>query len=214
MIHLAWEGLPNYKSQEHIEKNVFAHYFFLKNMLAGGLKNLLVTGTCLEYGFQSGSLTEDLLPKPNNPYAVAKDSLRKFLESLQAQYSFQLKWVRLFYMYGDGQNGKSIIPLLEDAIASGEKEFKMSGGEQLRDYLPVSAVAENIVAIALQNSVDGIVNCCSGKPISVRKLVEDFIQSKGSSIRLRLGYYPYPDYEPMAFWGDANKLNQILSLNE
>jgi dTDP-6-deoxy-L-talose 4-dehydrogenase (NAD+) len=136
------------------------------------------------------------------------------MESLKAQWAFKLKWVRLFYMFGEGQNGKSIIPLLQEAIAAGEKEFNMSGGEQLRDYLPISEVAEKIVAIALQNSIDGIVNCCSGNPISVRKLVEDFIQSKGSNIRLNLGYYPYPDYEPMAFWGDTKKLNKILSLNE
>jgi dTDP-6-deoxy-L-talose 4-dehydrogenase (NAD+) len=90
----------------------------------------------------------------------------------------------------------------------------MSGGEQLRDYLPVSTVASNIVSLSLQQSVEGIINCCSGKPISVRKLAENYIQEKGSKIRLCLGHYPYPDYEPMAFWGDNKKLNKILSSHE
>ncbi len=214
MIHLAWEGLPNYKSSHHIEQNLFAHYAFLKNLVDHGLKNLTVTGTCFEYGMQSGPLSEELQSQPNNPYALAKDTLRRFLETLKSKSPFHLKWIRLFYMYGDGQNVSSILPQLQKAIDSGETEFKMSGGEQLRDYLPVSTVASNIVSIALQQSVEGIINCCSGKPISVRKLAENYIQEKGSKIRLCLGHYPYPDYEPMAFWGDNKKLNKILSSHD
>ncbi|HOP41549.1 MAG TPA: hypothetical protein PLI53_10955, partial [Geobacteraceae bacterium] len=56
----------------------------------------------------------------------------------------------------------------------------------------------------------GIVNACSGNPVSVRRLVEERITARGSSIRLNLGYYPYPDYEPMAFWGDTRKLSRLL----
>ncbi len=82
----------------------------------------------------------------------------------------------------------------------------MSGGEQLRDYLPVEKVAEYIVRTALQNDVTGVINCCSGKPVSVRKLIEDYLEEKKKNIRLNLGYYPYPDYEPMAFWGDIRRL--------
>src|SRR4051812_6510891 len=162
---------------------------------------------------QSGLLSEDLPPSPANPYALAKDTLRRMIESLKSSHTFHFKWIRLFYMYGEGQNSNSIIPLLQKAIDSGEKEFKMSGGEQLRDYLPVSSVAENIVAIATQNSIEGIVNCCSGRPISIRNLVENYLESRGSNIKLRLGHFPYPDYEPLAFWGDTKKLNKILSSN-
>ena len=38
--------------------------------------------------------------KPENPYALAKDTLRKYLEQLQTHIEFNLKWIRLFYMYG------------------------------------------------------------------------------------------------------------------
>lgn len=210
LIDLAWQGLPNYKSVRHIEDNVLPHYLFIKELVEGGLKNVTVTGTCLEYGMQSGELQEDMTPQPGNPYAIAKDSLRKFTEALSATMDFSFKWVRLFYMYGEGQNPQSLIPLLDKAIGEGQTEFRMSGGEQLRDYLPVQEVARYIVAISLQTSVTGIINCCSGKPVSVRSLVEEYISIKKSNIRLVLGHYPYPDYEPMAFWGHRKKLDKIL----
>ena len=208
LIHLAWQGLPNYKEKFHLEKNLPSHSAFLKNMVVNGLQNLVVTGTCFEYGMKEGCLSEDMESDPQNPYAIAKDKLRKFLEKLQEANSFNLKWIRLFYMYGMGQNPNSLLSQLEKAIQNGDTVFNMSGGEQLRDYLPIEKVAENIVSIALQNKTNGIINCCSGPPIKIKTFVENYLRKNNKKIKLNLGYYPYPDYEAMAFWGDDKKLKK------
>jgi dTDP-6-deoxy-L-talose 4-dehydrogenase (NAD+) len=210
LIHLAWEGLPNYQELFHLEKNLFSNYRFLKNILTNGLRKLVVAGTCFEYGMQDGPLSENMETKPNNPYGLAKDTLRKFLEQLQKTTDFEFKWVRLFYIYGKGQSPDAILSQLERALENGETSFNMSGGKQLRDYLPVEKVAKYIVKIARQNRVTGIINCGSGTPISIRKLVEDYLKEKKKSIHLNLGYYPYPEYESMAFWGDTSKLRMAL----
>ena len=212
LIHSVWEGLSNYKDLFHLEKNLFSNYLFLRNMIGHGLKRLVVTGTCLEYGMQSGALREDMEARPDNPYGLAKDTLRRFLEQLQKETTFDLKWIRLFYMYGKGSRPDSILSQLEAALQRKEKVFNMSGGEQLRDYLPVEKVAEYIIRISIQDRISGIINCCSGKPISIRKLVESYLAEKNKNIELNLGYYPYPDYEPMAFWGDSMKLREILNI--
>ena len=86
----------------------------------------------------------------------------------------------------------------------------MSEGEQLRDFLPIEKVSQHLINLAILNKNIGIVNVCSGKPISVRSLVEYWLKENSWSIELGLGYYPYPDYEPMEFWGDANKINFIF----
>jgi dTDP-6-deoxy-L-talose 4-dehydrogenase (NAD+) len=116
----------------------------------------------------------------------------------------------LFYIYGKGQNPASVLSQLDGALERGETVFNMSAGEQLRDYLPVEKAAEYITRIAMQSRINGIINCCRGVPISIRKLVEDHLAKRQKSIRLNLGHYSYPDYEPMAFWGDRTKLNKIL----
>jgi nucleoside-diphosphate-sugar epimerase len=213
IIHLSWQGLPNYKELFHFEKNLPKNYYFLKNMVESGCEKVVVIGTCFEYGMQSGSLKENLETTPDNPYALAKDTLRKYLEQLQKHVEFNLKWVRLFYMYGEGQNPNSILSQLETALEKDENVFNMSGGEQLRDYLPVEKVAEYIVKISLQNKINGIINCCSGELISIRKLVENYLVENNKTIELNFGYYPYPDYEPMAFWGSVTKLNKAILIN-
>ena len=201
LIHLAWDGLPNYRSLHHFEHELPAQYRFLKNLVESGLSTLVVTGTCLEYGMQSGPLSENMETRPCVPYGFAKDTLRRQLELLKQARSFSLIWTRLFYLYGEGQNEASLWAQLNRAVQRGDKVFNMSGGEQLRDYLPVIEAARQIVSHACTGKDAGVVNICSGKPVSIRNLVEGWIRENSWSIKLNLGHYPYPDYEPMAFWG-------------
>lgn len=210
VIHLAWPGLPNYKDLFHFETNLPNDYNFIKKMVVAGVKHILVTGTCFEYGMQSGQLSEETITMPSNPYALAKDTLRKFLQELQMKNPFTLQWIRLFYMYGPGQNPNSLLAKLDKAIDDKERIFNMSGGEQLRDYMPVEEVAHHLVSLIDHPECSGIINCCSGKPISVRNLVEKRIAERRANIKLNLGYYPYPDYEPMAFWGKNDKIKGVL----
>lgn len=201
LIHLAWQGLPNYNSLIHIEINLMSQYRFIKNVVKIGIKNITITGTCMEYGLQNGELSTTFPTFPSTPYSIAKDSLHKFIRLLKKEYDFNIKWLRLFYMYGVGQSEKSIFSLLKKSVEMKESTFKMSGGEQLRDYLPVEVVAEKIVNFAFDSKTDGVFNICSGKPISIRNLVEKIIKDNDYKIDLELGYYPYLDYEPLAFWG-------------
>jgi dTDP-6-deoxy-L-talose 4-dehydrogenase (NAD+) len=206
LIHLAWGGLPNYRSLHHFEDELPAQYRFLKALVTAGLRNIVVAGTCLEYGMRSGALREDDAAQPTTAYGFAKDALRRALEQLKAVQRFDLTWARLFYIYGEGQAPGSLLSQLRAAVARGDAKFNMSLGQQLRDYLPVETAAEALVRLAITGRDHGVVNVCSGQPISVERLVRQWIEQNGWSIELNLGYYPYPDYEPLAFWGDCQKL--------
>jgi nucleoside-diphosphate-sugar epimerase len=205
LVHLAWSGLPNYRSLHHFETELPAQYGFLSGLVRQGLRSLVVAGTCFEYGFQSGPLSPSLEARPANPYGFAKDSLRRQLQFLQAQHLFKLVWGRLFYVYGPGQASGSLYPSIREAVARGDHAFPMSGGEQLRDYIHVVEVARRLADLAVDaagsGAEPGVVNVCTGRPVSVRALVEGWIREHGWPIELELGRYPYPDYEPMAFWG-------------
>lgn len=211
VIHLAWPGLPNYRELFHFEENLYNDFRFLKNLITHGVKDITITGTCFEYGMAEGCLSEEMPSDPQNSYGLAKDTLRKFLQQLQQHQPLNLKWVRLFYMYGKGQNPGSLLSQLDNALENNETVFNMSGGEQQRDYLPVEDVAYNLVEIAMQDKVTGIINCCSGKPVSVKELVRQYLLQKGKVIDLNLGIYPYATFEPMNFWGSIEKLKQILN---
>lgn len=211
ILHLAWEGLPNYKAESQVSEVLPRHLEFLSQLVKRGARRLLVAGTCLEYGLVEGALTEDLPPAPVTAYGRAKDALRQALEPVCAAHGAQLVWARLFYLHGPGQSEKSLLSQLDRAILSGAKTFDMSGGEQLRDYLPVETAAGLLARLALLETAPGLVNCASGRPISVRALVEEHLRRRGADLALNLGHYPYPDYEPMRFWADTTKLAAALA---
>jgi len=165
------------------------------------LTSLVTVGTCFEYGLQSGPLRAEMDTLPCNSYGFAKDALRKQLQYLRATCPFSFTWARLFYMYGDGQSETSLYSLLRKSVADGLPVFRMSRGEQLRDFLPVTEVARGLVQLTLGRGNLGVINLCSGVPVSVRSLVEGWIRENGWKIEVELGHYPYPEYEPMAFWG-------------
>ena len=209
LIHLAWPGLPNFQDSFHIYRNLAADLSFLKSVVEKGLSQLVVSGTCLEYGLISGPLSEDMNTYPITPYGFAKDSLRKSLEFLQKENEFTLQWMRLFYMYGEGQSKNSLMSQLDYAINSQKPIFNMSAGNQIRDYLTVEEVAENFCLVLENPGIHGIINCCSGKPITIVELIEKKISEKGSKIILNRGHYSIPEYEPLEFWGVPDKLNSL-----
>ena len=154
-------------------------------------------------------MSEEMPANPVTMYGLAKDTLRRSVELLTGNTTVLFNWIRIFYLYGPGQNSTALIPQLENAIRRGEKVFNMSGGAQLRDYLPVEQAASNICKIALQDKIAGIVNCCSGTPVSIKNLVEHRIKELNADIALNPGYYPYSSNEPMAFWGNNSKYNTM-----
>ena len=90
LIHLAWGGLPNYQSLHHFEQELPAHYRLLKDLVRDGLQNLVVAGTCFEYGMQSGPLGETMAAVPANPYGLAKDTLAPAASAAAARAAFRV----------------------------------------------------------------------------------------------------------------------------
>ena len=212
LVHLAWPNLPNYQQSFHLIKNLPADIKFFEKAIAFGIPRFIVAGTCLEYGMQSGGISENAITSPVTPYGLAKDALRKWLEMQEMRHNFSFQWMRLFYSYGRGQSKKSLLPQLDEAVNRGDGVFNMSGGEQLRDYLSVEEIADYFLKALANPKISGTINCCSGKPIKLNDLVIGHLKKRGANIRLNKGFYSYLDYEPMEFWGIVGKLNQMRKL--
>jgi dTDP-6-deoxy-L-talose 4-dehydrogenase (NAD+) len=204
LVHLAWPGLPRYRDAIHLDVSLPASSRFLEAMVGQGVPRLLVVGTCFEYGMQGGALDAQRATAPVIAYAVAKDQLRCRLERLQDEQPFVLQWARLFYLHGSGQPSHCLLSQLDRAVACGDPEFPMSGGEQQRDYMSIEDAVTKLVCLVEDSALRGCFNVCSGEPTSIRALVERHIEKTGASIRPRLGAYPYASDEPMAFWGVPN----------
>lgn len=200
LFHCSWEGVKNHLLIEHVDTELFSNYRFLRDCIRSGIKKVVALGTMIEYGKIYGPVSPDTLTQPNTPYGVSKDSLHKMLRILEGENNFELVWARIFRVYSQGlDNSGSVVSQLDHALKSGDKKFRMSGGEQLCDFLPLDEVGERIASLI--NSASATVNICSGKPISLRRFLEERIIKKGGNIELELGYYPYREVDSMGIWG-------------
>lgn len=209
LLLLSWPGLPNYQEVFHLTRNLPACIELLERLIKGGLQRIVIAGTCYEYGLQNGALSEDQRTDPVNCYAIAKDSLRRVVANRCDQQHVSWCWARIFYPYGPGQNPNSLWPSLQRAIEEKQPEFAMSSGRQIRDFVSVDEVARQLLLLARSPKAQGIYNCGSGQPTSLRELAESTLAKAGSSTTLKLGVYPERADEPLAFWADTNKIEQL-----
>lgn len=208
LIHLAWEDGFIHSSPKHLE-NLPAHITFLKNMLAGGLRHVVGTGTSHEIGFHIGPIVEGTPTFPQHAYGIAKNHLRLVQELLCKEYTAVNQWVRCFYIVGDDANNNSIFKKLLQAEADGKAEFPLNSGELLFDFIDVAELGEMIADVAAQDQITGTINCCSGEPVTLKTMVLRFIESHNLKIKPTWGAFPMRAYDSRAIWGDATKIHAI-----
>ncbi len=129
-------------------------------------------GTMHEVGYWEGAIDETSPCAPASLYGISKNSLRQIAMLLSSQYSATLQWIRAYYIVVDDRYGNSIFSKLLAASDAGEKLFPFTSGKNLYDFISIGGLAEQIAAIVDQTEVDGIINACSGEPMSLAERVE------------------------------------------
>ena len=190
-----------------------AHYKFLTAMIDGGLKQLAVMGTMHEVGYWEGAINENTPCNPISMYGIAKDALRRAMILYTGQHDCILQWLRCYYILGDDRKNNSIFCKILNAADEGKKTFPFTTGKNKYDFINVDDLAELIAASVLQKEVTGIINCCTGKPISLAERVESFIKEHNLDIKLEYGAFPDRPYDSPCEYGDPTKINQILNNN-
>lgn len=211
-IHMAWRDGFVHNSPAHMG-DLSSHYTFIKNMIEGGLKHLAVMGTMHEIGYYEGAVDENTPCNPISMYGIAKDALRRSTFLIAKQNDICLQWLRAFYIYGDDKRNNSIFSKLTIAAEEGKKTFPFTSGKNKYDFISVDELARQIAAASMQTEIDGIINCCTGKPVSLAEKVESFIKGHGFDIKLDYGAFPDREYDSPAEWGDAEKIYNILLHN-
>lgn len=209
-IHMAWRDGFVHNSNAHMA-DLSSHYIFLQNMIEGGLKQLAVMGTMHEIGYWEGPIDENTPCNPCSMYGVAKDALRRSSFLLAKEKGVCLQWLRAFYIYGDDIKNHSIFTKICEAEAAGKEYFPFNSGKNLYDFITVEELARQIAACVMQQEVDGIINCCTGQPVSLAEKVERFIQEHDFKIKLEYGAFPDRPYDSPGVWGDVTKIRKIMA---
>lgn len=210
-IHLAWRDGFVHNSLNHIG-DLSAHFKFLTSMINGGLKHMVVMGTMHEVGYHEGAIDENTPCNPLSMYGIAKDALRRAMLQYCKEKNCILQWCRAYYILGDDKNNHSIFTKLLEAEEAGKEKFPFTSGKNKYDFITVSDLAHQISSVAVQDKINGIINCCTGKPVSLAECVEKYIAQNGLKIKLDYGAFPDRPYDSPCVYGDATLISKVLSL--
>lgn len=208
-IHAAWRDGFVHNSKKHLE-DFSAHFRFLTAMIDGGLKRLCVMGSMHEVGYWEGAIDENTPCNPLSMYGIAKDALRRAMLLYCKEKNCLLYWLRGYYVFGDDAHNHSIFTKLLQADKEGEEWFPFTSGQTKYDFISVYDMAKQIAITSTQNEVTGIINCCSGKPVSLADRVEHYIKENGLHIKLDYGKYPDRPYDSPITYGDNRRIQEII----
>ena len=208
-LHMAWRDGFIHNSEKHIE-DLDSHYKFISNMMKGGLKQIAVMGSMHEVGYYEGAIDENTPTNPLSLYGIAKNTLRQLTFLLGKNENVIVQWIRGFYIFGDDLKNNSIFKKIVEAEQEGKTEFPFTSGKNKYDFLSIYDMADQIAEIVLQDKINGIINSCTGQPMTLAEKVESFIKENNFKIKLKYGAYPDRPYGSPGIWGDATKINEIM----
>ena len=214
-VHMASYGVLDKGGDldEYLRWNVVATYNLCKQAYNSGIKKFIILGSCFEYGragerFDYIPTTAPLEPSTN--YASSKAAASVLLYGWAVKKNVYMNIIRIFQVYGKGENNNRLWPSLRHAALNG-RDFKMTKGEQIRDFILVDDVVSDIIqSLSFDKSISGspkINNIGSGKPLSVHQFCSYWWKKWNAKGELIIGALPYRKDEVMRYVPEIDKKN-------
>lgn len=208
-VHLAWEGIPDYSSGSSM-KNLEYGFQVLRLCERLGIKKLVVSGSCWEYAEPFGMVSENAPLSYENAFKTAKNTLHAMAEVFCRENGIACRWLRFFYVYGEGQRPGSLIPYVVRELKGGTQPV-LGGAFNQNDFVHVSDVAQ-AVCKSLKSMEMGLscetYNIGSGQAVRVLDVLAFVAQILRTDVDLTL--YEPPTGHPTAFWADIRAAEKRL----
>ena len=177
--------------------NVYAAVRLARQAMTAGVKRYLVAGSCFEYG-QAGENLEFIDTStplaPTLSYPTSKAAASVAFEGFSREHGLKLKLLRIFQVFGEGEQETRMWPSLRAAALAGE-DFPMSAGAQVRDFIPVESVASQFLRhLDFSSTGDGVPevhHIATGTALTLLEFATYWWKYWGATGQLRPGNMPY-----------------------
>lgn len=204
LLNMAWATTGDYQVSNINFDFLCAGIQLLKSFAANGGKRVVFAGTCLEYASQDRPIQETDPVAPAVPYALCKQLLFQATQSFCAQNYLSFACGRIFYVYGRGEAPTRLTASIIHSLQSG-KTVSINHSQLVKDYMYTKDIAGAFVAL-LGSQVQGAVNICTGKGISLAQYATTIAQLLGKENLLDLK--SLPTTQPLQIVGDNTRLAQ------
>ena len=204
LLNMAWCATGDYATANINFDFVRAGLSLLKYFSQNGGKRAVFAGTCFEYALAEHPIRETDAVEPPNPYACCKNALHQMAEFFCRQNHISFGYGRIFYVYGRKEHPSRLTAGIMNALREG-KPYEIKFSQLRRDYMYSKDIAGAFVKL-LDSPVEGAVNICTGKAVSLAEYatVLGTLLHRPDLLVLK----QEPTSQPLAIVGDNTRLTQ------
>jgi len=153
-----------------------------------GVRRVVYAGSSSAYGnVESEYKSEDMLPQPLSPYAVAKLAAEHYCQTFTEVYGLETVTVRYFNVFGPRQDPLStyaaVIPKFIAAMLDGQPPVVEGDGLQSRDFTYIANVVHgNLLACHTPGVAGETFNIAIGGRISLLEMIDALNAIMGTQI--------------------------------
>jgi len=185
IIHLAAQaGVRfSYKNPfKYIDYNITGFLNLLESMKKYKLNNLIYASSSSIYGnVKKYPIKENFEFNPENFYGLTKVFNEKLVDVYLKNYQINSVGLRMFTVYGELGRPDMFIPKIINNLKTRKFIQLYNNGNHYRDFTYVGDVSKIIFKLSnanfLKNKKNLILNICSGKSISIIKIIKLISQS-------------------------------------
>ena len=195
VIHLAWYAEPGKYLDSPLNTDCYnGTVSMIKGASKAGIKKFVGIGTCFEYKFSDCPLEISSPLDPQTLYAKAKVDTFLYLTQFCNDHKIEFLWCRLFYLYGEGEDERRLIPYLRKTLSLGNT-VHLTSGDKVKDYLDIKEAGRIIANLSIKKHT-GAYNVCSGKGVSIKDLAENIADEYNGRHLLNFGSHERASYDP------------------
>jgi nucleoside-diphosphate-sugar epimerase len=206
LVHLAAHSanVPYDTWESCLHWNATVPMRMLERAAAAEVPRFVFAGSCFEYG--RSAVRYEFVPadaplEPTQSYPASKAAASVAALAFAVERGLRFSLLRPFQVFGEGELATRFWPALRAAALAG-KDFPMTAGEQVRDFVPVEQVAARFLAELADPPPAGeprVANVGTGRPQTLRAFAEEWWGRFGATGRLLPGAVPYRANEVMRY---------------
>ncbi len=192
VFHLAAyaaEGLSHFIRRFNYENNLIGSMNLINAAVRHAVQTFVFTSSIAVYGPGQVPMHEDMVPRPEDPYGIAKYAVELDLAAAHRQFGLEYIVFRPHNVYGPHQNigdpYRNVVGIFMNQIMRGQPLTVFGDGEQTRAFSHIDDVAPLIArSINVPAARQQVFNIGADTAVSVNVLAQAVMRAMGRELQI------------------------------
>ncbi len=208
----AAEGLSHFIRRFNYTNNLLGSVNLINEAVKHDVRCFVFTSSIAVYGANQLPMREDLTPRPEDPYGIAKYAVELDLHAAHEMFGLDFVIFRPHNVYGENQNigdrYRNVIGIFMNQLMRGEPMTIFGDGTQTRAFSYIDDVAPHIAnSVNVPAAYGQVINIGADRPYTVNYLAQVVARAFDQEPRIR--YLP-PRNEVVHAYADHSKARRLF----